>query len=215
MTAAIIVASGSSRRMGFDKLMAQLEGRPVLEHSVRTFAACSAFDEVIVVTDEARFGQLHLGELATPIRRVDGGAERQHSVQNGLAALSDAYQWVAIHDGARPWIQPEEIVATLAAAREHGAASLARPLVDTLKRADAAGFVSESLSRENVWAMETPQCFHIQKLREAYREVVAKNLHVTDEVSVYQELALPVKLVANTHTKPNQKITFAGDLAES
>lgn len=210
MTAAIIVASGSSRRMGFDKLLAPLDGRPVLEHSVRAFAACPNFSEIIIVTDRERFSQLTLADLATPIRQIDGGRERQDSVQRGLAALSEEVQWVAIHDGARPWIGPAEIELTLKAACEHGAAALAHPIVETLKRADEEGFVTEALDRERVWAMETPQCFHLQKLREAYQEVIAKGLQVTDEVSALQALGQSVKLVANP--RPNTKITFPSDL---
>lgn len=213
MTAAIIVASGSSRRMGFDKLMAELEGRPVLEHSIRAFAACPLVGVIVVVTDSTRFSQLNLADIKTTVKQVDGGCERQHSVQNGLAALTDDCQWVAIHDGARPWIRPAEILLALDAAAEHGAASLAHPIVETLKRADNNGLVTESLSRENVWAMETPQCFHLGKLRDAYQEVERKGLHVTDEVSAFQELGLPVRLVAN-HQK-NTKITFPNDLEMS
>lgn len=209
-TAAIIVASGSSRRMGFDKLMAPLAGRPVLEHSLATLAGSAEIDLLVVVTDDERFRQLDLSSIRKPVLRVDGGAERQHSVQKGLAALPAEVQWVAIHDGARPLITTEGIRLVLLAAREHGAASLAHPITETLKRATSDDHVSESVSREQLWAMETPQCFQLAPLREAYRSVIAEGLTVTDEVSVLQHLGRPVKLVANP--SPNPKVTFPADL---
>lgn len=209
-TAAIVVASGTSRRMGFDKLMAPLLGRPVLAHSLHTLAESAEIDLIIVVTDEKRFRQLDLSTLRKPIVRVDGGAERQDSVQNGLAALPAEVHWVAIHDGARPLITVEGIRLVLAAARTAGAASLAHPITETLKRATADALVSESLSREQLWAMETPQCFPVTALREAYQAVLAEGLSVTDEVSVLQHLGKPVLLVTNP--SPNPKITFPSDL---
>lgn len=209
-TAAIIVASGSSRRMGFDKLMAPLNGRPVLEHSLETLAGSAEIDLLVVVTDEERFRQLDLSSIQKPVLRVDGGTQRQHSVQNGLAALSAEVQWVAIHDGARPLITTEGIRLVLAAAREHGAASLAHPITETLKRATRDDLVSESVSRDQLWAMETPQCFQLAPLREAYRAVIAEGLSVTDEVSVLEHLGRPVKLVPNP--SPNPKVTFPADL---
>lgn len=209
-TAAIVVASGTSRRMGFDKLMAPLLGRPVLAHSLHTLAESSDIDLIIIVTDEERFRQLDLSSLGKPILRVDGGAERQDSVQNGLAALPAEVQWVAIHDGARPLITVQGISLVLAAAREAGAASLAHPITETLKRATADALVSASVSREQLWAMETPQCFQVTALREAYQAVLAEGLSVTDEVSVLQHLGKPILLVANP--SPNPKVTFPSDL---
>jgi 2-C-methyl-D-erythritol 4-phosphate cytidylyltransferase len=196
--------------MGFDKLTANLEGRPVLAHSVRTFAACPEIDTLIIVTDEARFARLDLSEIAKTVTRVDGGAERQDSVQNGLHALPPECQWVAIHDGARPFVTSEAISITLQATRKCGAATLAHPVVETLKRANDNGFVAESLCREKVWAMETPQCFEVARLREAYEKIRSERLQVTDEVSVFQHFGFPVRLVRNAH--PNPKITFPSDL---
>ena len=210
MTAAIIVASGSSRRMGFDKLMAPLAGQPVLAHSLKAFHQCEEIQTIIVVTDQERFAQLDLSGLSKPILRVDGGKERQDSVQNGLAALPQETKWVAIHDGARPLIRPDSISSALAAAREHGAASLAHPITETLKRTNQQEMVTDSVSREDLWAMETPQCFELSLLKEAYRAISAEGLLVTDEVSALQHLEKTIQLVANPLSNP--KITYPADL---
>ena len=97
MTSAIIVASGSSRRMGFDKLRAPLLGKSVLQHSLAAFVACPEVSEIILVTDPDRFRELDLLGRDETIIRVDGGAERQDSVASGLAALSPECQLIAIH----------------------------------------------------------------------------------------------------------------------
>ena len=213
MTSAIIVASGSSRRMGFDKLMAPLAGKTVLDHSLAAFAACPDIAEIILVTDPERFRSLDLSGLEEKVVRVDGGAERQDSVANGLAALSPDCNLVAIHDGARPLITPEAISLALDAAAVHGAATLAHPITETLKRADPDDFVKDSSSnvnRKNLWAMETPQCFRLRLLEESYRQVAAEQLTVTDEVSALQHLGHAIKLIANP--SPNPKVTFPSDL---
>lgn len=210
MTAAVIVASGSSRRMGFDKLLAPLAQSCVLAHSIAAFDRCPAIGEIIVVTDPIRFQGLDLSQTQTPFRRVEGGAERQHSVAQGLAALSPECETVAIHDGARPLITSEAILLVLAAAAQYGAAALAHPITETLKKATDDAFVTHSLDRENLWAMETPQCFRLPLLLEAYRKVAQDKLQITDEVSALQHLGHPVKLVTNP--SPNPKITFPRDL---
>lgn len=208
--AAIIVASGSSRRMGFDKLAAKLNGRPVLRASVEAFMASPRIDRVVVVCPQDRFEALLAGDFPKPIRRVDGGAERQDSVAAGLQAVEDS-PLVAVHDGARPLITVEAIESCIAAADEHGAASLARPISETIKRADAEGFSSEGVARENLWHTETPQIFRTDLLRKAYDHVRKNNLVVTDEVSAVEALGIPTKLVASG--SPNLKITHSADLA--
>ena len=142
MFCAVIVAAGSSRRAGFDKLAAPLAGVPVLRRSVDAFVAagCAA---VVVVCPESRWLEVGLADAVFPIPvlRVDGGAERQNSVEAGLNALPQGTRYVAVHDGARPLITPQGICACLAAAQQTGAAACAHPIVDTLKRADEVSAV--------------------------------------------------------------------------
>lgn len=211
MFCAVIVAAGSSRRAGFDKLVAPLAGVPVLRRSVDAFVAAGAA-AVVVVCPQSRWEETGLAGAGfpVPVSRVDGGAERQHSVAAGLAALPAGTRMVAVHDGARPLITPGGIRACLAAAEECGAATCAHPVVDTLKRADAAGnSLPEKVSRENLWGMETPQIFRLDLLLQAYEHVKAHSLVVTDEVSALESLGIATRLVPGG---ANLKITLPGDL---
>ncbi|GAA5481016.1 2-C-methyl-D-erythritol 4-phosphate cytidylyltransferase [Haloferula sargassicola] len=204
---AVIVASGSSRRMGFDKLAAPLAGRPVLRHTVEAFLACAEIDRVIVVGPPDRFAEL-LGDLEDRLVRADGGRERQDSVMAGLAEVRAEY--AAIHDGARPLVSPAAISTCLAVAHACDAAALARPVTETMKRADADGFTEDAVDRGGLWHMETPQIFRTELLREAYRAVVAGGLAVTDEVSALEAIGRRTRLVSTG--LPNLKITHPGDL---
>lgn len=211
MFCAVIVAAGSSRRAGFDKLAAPLAGVPVLRRSVDAFVSAGAA-AVVVVCPQSRWEETGLAAEAFPIpvTRVDGGAERQDSVAAGLAALPAGTRMVAVHDGARPLITPEGIAACLRAAEETGAATCAHPVVDTLKRADAEGrALPEKVSRENLWGMETPQIFRLSLLQQAYEHVKTHGLVVTDEVSAVESLGVATRLVQGG---TNLKITLPGDL---
>ena len=211
MFCAVIVAAGSSRRAGFDKLAAPLAGLPVLRRSVDAFVAAGAA-AVVVVCPESRWVEtgLSTAEFPVPVSRVDGGAERQDSVAAGLAALPVGTRMVAVHDGARPLITPEGIRACLAAAEKTGAATCAHPVVDTLKRADSEGrSLPEKVSRDCLWGMETPQIFRLELLLRAYDYVKTHGLVVTDEVSAVEALGVSTQLVQGG---ANMKITLPGDL---
>jgi 2-C-methyl-D-erythritol 4-phosphate cytidylyltransferase len=206
--AAIIVASGSSRRMGFDKLAAEWNGKPILWHSVRAFSSLDEISQVIVVTPPERFESL--ADLGPKLTRVDGGKERPDSVAAGLAALNGDITHVAIHDGARPLVSPDSIRATFAAAEKSGAASLARRVTETLKRATPEGITTESVSRDDLWVMETPQIFSKDLINQAYQNVSSGDAKITDEVSALQLLGQGTTLVENS--SPNPKITIQADL---
>ena len=206
--AAIIVASGSSRRMGFDKLAALIDGNPILWHSVRAFSSNSSITQVVVVTPPERFEWL--SDLGEKLHRVDGGKERSDSVNAGLAALNSDITHVAIHDGARPLVSPQSITATFEAAQKTGAAALARRVTETLKRSSPAGVTIESVSREDLWIMETPQIFSRVLIKQAYQLVASEDAQITDEVSALQLLGQGTTLVENAY--PNPKITVQADL---
>jgi len=212
---AIIVAAGGSRRMGFDKLAAPLDGETVLARSMAAFEACAEVGEIRVVTSPEKIREIEriasrLG-FAKFAEAVEGGAERHLSVHAGLERVGPGHDLVAVHDGARPLLSAEAIARCAAAAREGGAAALAHRVVETLKRADAAGEVCESVSRENLWAMETPQIFATDLLRRAYETILERGEAVTDEVSAVEAIGHAVRLVENPD--PNPKITVASDLA--
>ncbi|MEM1443715.1 MAG: 2-C-methyl-D-erythritol 4-phosphate cytidylyltransferase [Verrucomicrobiota bacterium] len=211
---AIIVAAGSSRRMGFDKLAADLAGESVLCRSMLAFQACPDVVEIRVVTSPEKFSsveadaeRLGIGKF---VEAIEGGAERHLSVDAGLSRVGEGMDLVAVHDGARPLVTPEAIKRCAEVALASGAASLAHRVADTLKRGDADGNVVGAVSREDLWAMETPQIFGVELLRRAYAAVIASGALVTDEVSAIEALGEKVKLVENL--EPNLKITVPSDL---
>lgn len=210
--AAIIVASGKSRRMGFDKLAAEIKGVPVLRRTVNTFMQATSIDRVIVVCPQDRFDALLSGdtEWNKPLVRVDGGDERQHSVEAGLGALGEADQLVAVHDGARPLVTVEMIEACIAEARQTGAASLARPVTETIKKADHENFSRQGIDRSALWFTETPQVFRTSMLIQAYEGISARGVTATDEVSVVESMGIATKLVPSSG--PNIKITHPSDI---
>ena len=197
--------------MGIDKLAWPLAGRPVLRRTLDAFLKADSIVSVIVVCPEERWNLLDGGSFPKPVVRIDGGLERQDSVRMGLAALDNSTRFVAAHDGARPLVSPDDIDACVATAIEHRAVSLARRATETMKRADGNDFCVKSVSRENLWCMETPQVFEVSLLRESYQHVAAEGLTVTDEVSAVQALGVKVKLIESRH--PNLKITTPADLA--
>lgn len=208
---AILVAAGSSQRMGFDKLASPLAGIPVLRRTLDAFLAAESIAAVVIVCPPGRWDLLGTREFSKPVSRVDGGADRQDSVMAGLAALSADTELVAVHDGARPLVSPADIDRCVAAAGEHRAATLARRVTETLKRSDADDFSAETVSREQLWFMETPQVFEIPLLRAAYQNISLRGLTVTDEVSALETIGVRVKFVESLH--PNLKITTPADLA--
>jgi 2-C-methyl-D-erythritol 4-phosphate cytidylyltransferase len=214
MTSAIIVAAGSSRRMGFNKLLAPLAGVPVLRRTLAEFQACADVGEIIVVTGDEQREQIaqwqQTGELSKLVAVIAGGAERHLSVWAGIQACSPETDIVAVHDGARPLISPDQISKCITAAREKQAVACARPMTETIKRADASGRICESLERAGVWVMETPQVFTKPLLVRAYEAVIREGALVTDEVSAMQHIGVPVFVIENT--APNPKITFPSDL---
>ena len=215
MLTAIIVAGGSSRRMGFDKTFALLAGKPIIAHSLATFEATESVADIVVVGREERLRELRdavsLSGAGKVRAVVAGGVHRQDSVAEGLKQIDDRAEFVAVHDAARPLLTAAEVERVYAAARAHGAASLAAPVADTLKRADDQHVVCGSVDRERLFAMQTPQIFARALLLDAYEAVVKQGLTITDEVSAIENLGRKVVLVPNENF--NFKVTYPPDLA--
>ena len=213
MLTAIIVAAGSSERMGFDKLFALVSGKPIIAHTIAAFERTRCVEEIILVGRADGLGELRkIISQPTKVKQiVAGGAERSDSVRAGLDHLNLKSDFVAVHDAARPMITPEKITRVFDVCRTTGgAAALAEPINDTLKRADLDLAVKESVDRNGVYAMQTPQVFARKLLEEAYRLVAKKNVSVTDEVSAVELLGCKVVLVPNHDF--NFKITYPRDL---
>ena len=216
MVSAIIVAAGSSRRMGFDKLFAQLAGKPVLWHSIKAFSETDDIHEIIIVTKEEHLEDVQTmvtkGKFAKVTKVLRGGDERHESVWIGLQQIdAKGSEFVAIHDGARPLITPDIISRCLAKAREVGAAGVASPIPDTVKRATPEEMVKESVDRSGLWAMQTPQIFASGLIMQAYAAIMSKHEMVTDEISAVQRLGKRIALLRNDDW--NFKITFPKDFA--
>jgi 2-C-methyl-D-erythritol 4-phosphate cytidylyltransferase len=214
MTSAIVVAAGTSQRMGFDKLTALLAGCPVFIRTLQRFEICSDVKEIILVAHPERlkeFGSLVADFGLSKVNRLVAGGEQRHlSVAAGLQATSPTADLVAVHDGARPLISPPVISLAIREAQECGAVSVAAPIVETLKRADEGQRVVGSVERVGLWTMQTPQVFRHEWLIRAYEAVLARGISVTDEVSAVQAAGFPVKLLTNPGW--NLKITYPRDL---
>ena len=216
MNCALLVAAGRGTRMGpkVDKLFLEVAGRPVVAHTWQKFNDSPAIAEIILVVREGM--QPHFAELARqysltkPYRLVVGGAERQDSVWNGLAALPAECEVVAIQDAARPCTSEALIAATLAAARETGAAVAAQPVTDTLKETLDGQTISRTVDRSRMWAVQTPQCFKAAIIRRAIQAARDQGLKLTDDTAACELIGQPVRLIPGT--TPNPKVTVPGDL---
>ena len=212
MLSAIIVAAGSSERMGFDKLFALVSGKPVIAHTIAAFENTNCVDEIILVGRSDSLNELKkLIAQPTKVKQVvGGGAERSDSVRSGLEHVDSKSDYIAVHDAARPMITPEKIARVFEAAQKNGAATLAEPINDTLKRADGDLFVNEPVDRSGVFGMQTPQVFERKLLEKAYEIVATKKISVTDEVSAVELLGHKIVLVPNYDF--NFKVTYPRDL---
>jgi 2-C-methyl-D-erythritol 4-phosphate cytidylyltransferase len=230
MLTAIIVAAGSSQRMGFDKLFATIAGKPMIAHTLHAFERAISVSEIIVVAREDRHDEIRKISQAGNFKKIRsiiaGGERRQDSVRAGLNRLKVDAKYVAVHDAARPLIGPEQIERVFEQCVIHGAAALAEPINDTLKRGDVEPVrsrsrhareaeqvivVSGSVDRHELYAMQTPQVFERALIEEAYRAADTENLSLTDEVSAVERLGRKVVLVLNDDF--NFKITYPRDLA--
>jgi 2-C-methyl-D-erythritol 4-phosphate cytidylyltransferase len=208
---AIIVAAGTSQRMGFDKLMAKLAGKPVLEWSLAAYQDCVDIRDIVLVCKESRLSDFtkYKDQFSKVTQIVAGGKERSLSVRNGLGALaSNPPALVAVHDAARPLVTSALISSVLQAAKTHRAASAAHPVSDSLHRVKESGSLVETMPRQNLFAMETPQVAFYGILAEALQ---AHYTGVTDEVSALIHHGIFPAPV--THDRPNFKITYPQDLA--
>ena len=204
-----------------DKILAPINGQPALVYSLKAFdRSCVINSYLIVYRDEIQKKAIEaiiaahgFGHLE--IQVVLGGAERQLSVMKALNAIDENCDYVFIHDCARPCITTEAIKDVYSAVQEDQAASLAHPVVDTIKRTEAVNELRklslEDLDRSRVWAMETPQAFAFKNILKAYRNVIKKKLTITDDTAALATIDLKTTLVPNK--RPNPKLTTPSDLS--
>jgi 2-C-methyl-D-erythritol 4-phosphate cytidylyltransferase len=216
-TTAIIVASGNSTRMGegISKQMLLLDNIPVVARAIMAFDACECISEIIVVAREDEFYLYRefqkLYKFKKFVRLVSGGKTRQESVRNGFLAVSKQTRFVAIHDGARCLITPEQIESVCREAYKHDCATAATRAVDSVKVSSGKNlFIDSSANRNHIWLAQTPQVFKHEIYALALKKAEADHLVVTDDNSLVENLGASIKLVECGRN--NLKITTPDDI---
>ena len=213
LNTAVIVAAGSSQRMGQDKLTIPLRGLRVIERTLQAFEACDIIHEIIIVTREDRLQEMadigaHCG-ISKLKKVVVGGATRAGSSLAGVTAANRKATLIGIHDAARPLITPEGITAVYQAAQDHQAAAPILPLKDTVKEIKDGKLISTP-PRENLAAVQTPQVFQADLIRAALSEAVQMELPITDDCSAVEAMGIPIEAVDGW--EENIKITTPLDI---
>ncbi|SFS85352.1 2-C-methyl-D-erythritol 4-phosphate cytidylyltransferase [Marininema halotolerans] len=211
----VIPAAGIGKRMGtkVSKQFLEIAGAPVFIHTLRVFEGHPAITEIVIaVREEEREvveGLLHQYQMESPsIRLVQGGGERQSSVYQGLKAI-DA-EWVLVHDAVRPFVTRAQVDQLLVAAKETGAAILAVPVKDTVKKVSDAGTVESTLDRNQLWAVQTPQAFSKELLLKAHQKGIETGIEATDDARLVEEMGVLVRVIHGDYV--NLKLTTPEDL---
>ncbi len=213
---AVIAAAGTSSRMNFkiSKQFLPIMGVPAIVRTIRAFEAAGTINSIVIVCRQEDREQMKIlveGSGAKKIKAiVPGGATRQQSVAAGVAAVPSETEWVAIHDGARPLVRPEEIDACVEDARRYGAAALAVPVKDTIKTADNAGFIVSTPQRKWLWAVQTPQVFPRKAYEKAIEKAGADSADYTDDCQLFEHTGVRVHLCRGSYE--NLKLTTPDDI---
>ena len=214
---AIVLAAGQGKRMGtkVQKQYLEISGKPVLFYSLDTLQKSDIIDEIILVVGENQeeycrreiVEKFHISKVS---KIVEGGAERYHSVWNGLQEIKDGY--VFIHDGARPFVTEKILKRAYDTVQTEKACVVGMPVKDTIKIANEEGYAKETPNRKYVWMVQTPQVFSLDIIKEAYSLLMRQEIiQVTDDAMVVESvLGREVKLVEGSYE--NIKITTPEDL---
>lgn len=211
----IVPAAGTSRRMGQDKLLLELEGQPVLLRTLRALDSAALVDEIIIATREELL-LLPIADLCSrsglvkPVKVIRGGESRAESVLAGALEASEQAQLLAVHDGARPLVTPELVDQVIAMAQRTHAAAPALPVTDTIKVADGSGVVKGTPDRTELFAVQTPQVFQAELLRAALQSAITCGAAITDDCSAVERLGKQVYLMEGD--PENIKLTRPLDL---
>ena len=211
---AVIVAAGSSQRMGSDKLMMKLGEIPVLARTLQAFQSSPIVDEIVVVTRLEKLEET--ADLCKEYgiekvsRVIAGGKTRTESALAGVSEVSPNAKLIAIHDGARPLVTADLILRTVYAAAEYMAAAPAVPSVDTLKAVDAEGRIIGTVDRETTLRVQTPQIFRAELIKGALTKAVEKGMTLTDDCAAAEMMGVRTKTVLGD--EDNIKITTPRDM---
>ena len=215
--AAVVPAAGCGARMGgaTPKQYLILGGLPLLVHSLRALSAIELISEIVVVVPEAdrqycEQDIIHRFNIKKVSKVVAGGRRRQDSVRNGIGAIDNPPDFILIHDGVRPFITTTIVIHAIEAAVQTGASIVGMVMPDTVKQVDSTGKVLNTLNREELRLVQTPQVFRYSWLREAHQLAEEKHMDVTDDAALIEQLGYPIMMVQGSST--NIKITQAEDL---
>ena len=209
----VVVAAGSSTRMGFDKVLADVGGLPVIVRCLKSFEKAPSVSEVVVVTrtdlvpEVARLCQDH--GLTKVVKVVRGGEDRTQSARLGTLECSPKAKLIAIHDGARPFVTVRVIEDAVAQAAQSGAAAPAVPVKDTIKEV-RDGLVERTLDRSALYAVQTPQVFDGDLIRAALQKALDDAARLTDDCAAVERLGM--KVVLTRGDERNIKLTTPADL---
>lgn len=215
--AVIIPAAGSGSRMGsrIPKPFLEIGAKPILWHTIYAFLQVDAVHQIIIPTSSS--WQQKTKEICNTFNTkkvvfdvIEGGAERQFSIQNALDLVSDNVELVAVHDAVRPFIKPTLIRQCADEAFKTGGALVAVPAKDTIKMVDNALCVEQTPNRDNLWQAQTPQIFNTNLLKKAYQIASEQKVVGTDDASLVEFLGHKVKIVEGD--RENLKITYPVDL---
>ncbi|MDO8587345.1 MAG: 2-C-methyl-D-erythritol 4-phosphate cytidylyltransferase [Armatimonadota bacterium] len=215
-TSAVIPAAGRGKRFGkdFNKVLAEVAGKPLIAHTLSVFQVSPTIDEVTLVC-----GRADIDACREIVRRfsldkvtavVEGGEHRQESVWTGLLRIRPETKIVVIHDGARPLVTEQIIAESVSAAATYGAAIAAVPVTDTVKAAGADAFVAATLPREQLYAVQTPQSFQRDLIMEAHEKARAAGVRATDDAALVELIGGKVKITSGS--PENIKVTQPRDL---
>ncbi len=214
---AVIVAAGEGRRMGgaTPKPLLKLAGREIILHTLERFAASKVGKAIVVVAERERANYERV-LAAAKLKGLEwtiqtGGPRRQDSVARGLAAVDKDCELVVVHDAVRPLVSPALIDRCVAAAEKEGAAVAGLPVADTIKLVSSDRRIEATPPRESLWAIQTPQAFRAELLREAHRRAAIDRVEATDDAMLAERMGKKVVVVEGE--RRNIKITTPEDLA--
>ena len=215
VTAAVVVAAGSSSRMGIPKQLIPLCGVPVIARTLMALDEAQCVDEIVLVARQEDMLPFYDLSKRYGIRKLTkiliGGASRQRSVARGVEAVKPETAYVAIHDGARPLLRPKTADRVIEAAFRTGAAAAGVHVKDTVKLTDDNGVVTGTPDRRFLWNVQTPQVFELGRYRRALLAAQAVGREYTDDCQLMEHAGFPVQLIEAEYT--NLKITTPEDVA--
>lgn len=210
----VVVAAGSSERMGSDKMLMTLGAKPVIIRTLMAFQQSPMVDDIVVVTRQEKImglaDMIKLYDISKVTQVISGGATRMESALAGVSAVKESAKLIAIHDGARPLVTQGVIRRVVEAANEHMAAVPAVPCVDTLKQVNQEGVVIGSVDRSSVVRVQTPQVFDADLIKGALSRAVEKNLPLTDDCSAMEMMGVKTYVVEGD--AGNIKLTEPDDM---